>query len=244
MMRGYLFCISFLCALGHGSANGQTIKFTFAEVVDSKIVVHYELEDSVASRLFTIRLYSSLDNYINPLEEVSGDIGYELKPGSDKKIVWDAKRELGEKFDVGVSLEIKGKIFIPFISLDQINQYEVFKRKRAYNLTWSGGKPTNVLNFDLINRKGKVMTFPNIANVGYHSFEFPTFVKPGLYHFKIADVKNKDEVVTSRNFRVKRKIPIVAKVIGAGIIGFMAAMLPRNVSDDRSLPAAPIPRNK
>src|SRR4051812_9769415 len=89
----------------------QNIDLKYAEFKDNKLVVHYQLRDSVAGRVFTVRIYSSRDNFLNPLEKVSGDVGLEVKPGSDKIIIWEIQ-ELGARFDGTVSLEVRGRTFV------------------------------------------------------------------------------------------------------------------------------------
>jgi hypothetical protein len=194
----------------------QTIELKYVELLDNMVVLQYDLLDSVEGRFFIIRLYHSKDNYLNPLEKITGDMGIEVRPGLNKKIVWDAREELGELFDGSVALEIRGRVFVPFINVEQINHYKVFKRGRKYALTWSGGTPQNILNFDLFNKDQKVLTFPNVANVGHHQFEFPVHLKPGKsYRFRVSDTKNRDDVVYSQPFQVKRKVPLLLKVIPA-----------------------------
>ena len=67
-------------------------------------------------------------------------------------------------------------------------------------------------------------TFPNIANVGHYTLTLPRDTKAGHnYYFKITDSKNKDQVVLSPGFSVKRKMPLIAKSvlfcgIGAGVV--------------------------
>ena len=90
------------------------------------------------------------------------------------------------------------------MSTESINAYKEFKRKRTYNLTWSGGAPQNILNFDRMKGAKKVISFPNLANVGHHSFEFPVYIKPWKnYHVRISDSKNTDEQVVTTPFRIK-----------------------------------------
>jgi hypothetical protein len=202
------------------SVPAQDLQIKFTEFKDNKVVLHYDLRDSVMGRFYTIRLYSSKDNYLNPLEKVAGDVGLEVRPGIDRKIAWDARKELGVLFDGRVSLEIRGRMFIPFINTESINLYKVFKRKRKYNITWSGGTSQNILNFDLYNGDEKILSYPNLANVGTYILEFPTYVRTGKnYRFRISDTKNKEDVVYTQPFRIKRKIPLLVKVVPMVVAG-------------------------
>jgi hypothetical protein len=229
-LKSLAFCLMIILT---EICSAQTLELRSVELNDSKIIIHYDLIDSIPDRFFTIRLYSSKDNFLNPLNKLIGDFGYEVKPGVGKKITWDAKEELGASFEGGISVEVRGRIFIPFINTGQINQFKVFKRKRKYDLTWSGGTAQNVLNFDLLRNDEKILTFPNVANVGNHEFEFPNHIKPGNnYHFRISDSKNKDEIVNTQVFKIKRKIPLAAKVVVVGTLGGLVYWLVRDSSDE------------
>jgi hypothetical protein len=201
----------------------QSIEIKGIEFRDSKLVIDYDLLDSLEGRFYSVRVYSSTDGFLNPLTKIMGDEGLEVKPGRDKTIAWAFKEELPPGFDGKVSVEVRGRIFVPFIGVAGINHYKVFKRKRKYNLTWTGGTAQNVLNFDLYNGEKKVHTFPNLANVGHYAFEFPPHIKPGKdYRFRISDTKNKEEVVYTESFRIKRKAPLLLKIIPTLVVGYAA----------------------
>jgi hypothetical protein len=241
--------ITILCLFGWTSftVQAQQIELRAIEFAKNKMVIHYDLVDSVEGRFYSIRLYSSADGFLNAVQKIIGDAGLEVKPGRDKKIEWALGEELGTSFEGKLAVEVRGRQFIPFISADNINAYKVFKRKRNYNLTWSGGTPQNILNFDLMRGDKKVMSFPNIANVGHHAFEFPAYVKPGRnYHFKISDSKNKEEEVKTNTFRIKRKVPLVVKALPAIALGALVYVIATNKSSGGEEPIADpiLPENK
>lgn len=201
------------------NTEAQSVKITNIEFTDNQVHVTYDLEDSIVGRYYSIRLYSSEDNFLNPLEQGIGEIGMEIKPGSNKKITWDAKKELGSSFNGKVALELRGRVFVPFINMEGFEDIQTMKRKRDYNIIWTGGRPQNILNFNLYKGEQKVQTFANIANVGHYKMQLPAHTKPGKdYRFVIADTKNKDEVVRTAEFRVKRKVPLVLKIVPAAIL--------------------------
>lgn len=221
-----------------GVANSQHFNIKRVELADQKVIVHYDLTDTVKSRTYSISVYRSNDNYLNPLQQVMGDIGREVKPGINKKFSWDAQTELGAEFSGSVSLEIRGKLYIPFVRFDGFNEYKVIKRLKPYEITWSGGTSQNILNFDLYKGEKKVLTIPNIANVGHYKLTLPKDVKPGKdYRFRISDTKNKDEVVETGNFIVKRKTPLLLKILPVVALGVGVTFLaggddgPSNIPD-------------
>jgi hypothetical protein len=76
------------------SAVAQVFTITKTERQGDNLILYYDLLDSINNRVYTINVYSSADNYINPLNKVSGDVGLEVKPGGNRKIVWRANQNL------------------------------------------------------------------------------------------------------------------------------------------------------
>ena len=222
------------------AVNAQEFSIKRLELDGDKLNVYYDLLDSVKGRTYTIDLYSSKDNFVSRLEKVSGDIGLEVKPGSNHKITWSAKEELGSAFDGKVGFEVRGHVYIPFVRLEGLNK--VYKRGKDYPFTWRGGTQQNILNFDLYKGDEKIYPFSNIANVGQTTINLPTSVRPGKnYYFKITDTKNKDQIVNSSHFSVKRKVPFLLKIVPlAAAIGIISnAILNQNDSQDLPDPLSP-----
>jgi hypothetical protein len=218
--------ILLLIMLAGNECFAQSIKIKTVKFKDNKLVIGYDLLDSLEGRFYSVRLYSSSDGFLNPLTKIIGDEGLEVKPGHDKTIAWAYKDELSATFEGKISVEVRGRIFLPFVGVSGINQYKMFKRKQKYNLTWTGGAPENILNFDLFHGETRIYTFPNLANVGHYAFEFPSHVRPGKnYRFKVSDTKNKEEVVFTQPFKIKRRVPLLLKAIpillGGSLIYFL-----------------------
>src|SRR3954471_7740172 len=135
---------------------GYAQNFTIhkVEVAGDKINLYYELTDIDLSRTYTVSVFSSRDNYISPLAKVNGDIGLEIKPGGNKVISWNAREELGSTYEGDVALEIRGRIYIPFVRLDGLQR--TFKRGVSNELTWTGGTQQNILNFELYKGEEKI----------------------------------------------------------------------------------------
>lgn len=208
-----LFAVLLSC-----SAYAQEFSIKKVEVAGDMVRVYYDLMDTDINRTYTISLFSSKDNFISPLDKVNGDIGLEVKPGGNKVITWNAMTELGNDFDGEVALEVRGRVYIPFVRLDGLQK--TIKRGKINELTWTGGTQQNILNFDLYKGDEKITSFPNIANVGHYTMTLPTSVKTGKgYRFKITDSKNKDQIVYSKEFAVKPKFPLLLKIAPIALIG-------------------------
>ena len=235
------FAVVVVLAISGASLYGQEFTIKKVELAGESLNIYYDLRDTVAGHLYTINAYSSTDNFVNPLTKVSGDLGHQVKPGLNKKIVWKAKEELGSQFEGKVGLEIRGKVFIPFILLKNFSEYKVFKRLRKYPITWSGGTTRNVLNFDLIRNEKVVYTFAGIGNDGNYDLLFPKETRPGKnYYLRISDSKNRDEVVFTEKFTIRRKLPLALKVlpvVAAGAIIYF--LLPDPPPEDIPPPVEP-----
>lgn len=204
--------------------SAQNIVINKVEVAGDKVNLYYELTDNETARTYTISLFSSVDNYVSPLEKVIGDAGLEIKPGANKKITWSSREELGVTYEGEVALEIRGRVYIPFVRLDGLQKD--FKRGKDHEITWTGGTQQNILNFDLYKGDHKVTSFPNIANVGHYTLAMPLSIKPGKgYRFKISDSKNKDQIVYSPEFAIKPKISTLLKIGSVVAVGGIAYML-------------------
>jgi len=123
-----------------------------------------------------------------------------------------------EAFTGSVNLEESDKPYIPFIKLDELDSY--FRRLTPTEITWTGGTEQNILSVDLYKGNEKIVSFPNIANVGHYQLTIPYSVKPGKdYRLRISDYRNKDQIVFSQPFEVTRKYPLALKIMPFVLIG-------------------------
>lgn len=225
-----------------GVAFAQSVDVRNIELSEGTVNITYNLNDSIVGRYYTVRLYSSEDNFLNPLVEISGDVGMEVSPGHGRVLTWHAQDELGSSYDGKLSLELRARVYIPFINVDSFDDIKTLTRRRKENLTWSGGRSNNILNFNLYRGEEKVTTLSNIANVGHYELELPVHIKPGKgYYFLISDIKNKDEVVRTSQFRVKRKVPLLFKVLPAFAIAGASTLLAPEVGGSTEIPDPILP---
>ena len=215
----------------------QEFKAKRIESGQGKITVYYDLPDT-ENRVYTINLYSSSNDFKAPLEKVSGDVGLEVKAGTDRKIIWDVLTELGPAFEGKVSLEVRGRVYIPFVRFERFEEYKTLKRGKAYQITWTGGTPQNILLFELYKGDKKTgVVFNDVANTGKYSLRLPKNVKPGKnYYFKISDTKNKDEIVFTGKFAIKPKVPLVVKAVPVIGVGALVYFLTSGDSGPKNIP--------
>lgn len=221
----------------------QEFRITRFEIAGDQLMVFYDLVDTVKSRVYTVTVYSSIDKFLHPVKEVSGDVGLEVVPGLNKKVVWDAKKELGAQFEGGVAMELRGRVYIPFVRFSNFEDFKVRKRASPFTVTWAGGTRQNILTFDLYKGDTKVWTQANVGNTGHYELTIPKSVKPGAgYRFRVSDSKNADDVVYTGEFRIKRKIPLLVQAVPAAVVGgVLYFVFSRKPPPDRKVTDAPCP---
>jgi len=224
-MRALILTAVFICLFGYSRA--QSIAIDFIELAGRNIIVHYNLDDGPSSnRQFLVQLYSSQDNYTTPLTRVVGDVGTEVTAGFDKKITWDITKELGD-FSGNIALELRGRVFVPFVKITNIKEGDIYKHGRNYPLTWTSGNLSGQVNIELFNGDGeRLWGENNIPNVGKFDLYIENNLKRGNdYTIKFTNSKDRNDVVYSVKIVIKPRIPLIAK-IGAGIlVGAAAAVL-------------------
>ncbi len=206
----------FFC-LAAFSVTAQSVAIKKIEVAGDDIVVHYDLDDSNPNNEYQLSLFASRDNFASALTKVTGDIGSEVKPGTDKKVRWNAREELGN-YKGRLSLEIRGKVFIPFVKLQNFDTKKSYKRGKSYLLNWKAGN-TNPVHIEVYKGGQRISGEMNQPNNGSHTFYLPGGVKPGGdFRIKISDAKQTDEVLFTPSFKVKPKIPLLLKLLPVAAI--------------------------
>jgi len=230
-------------------ANAQEFSIKKIELTSENVVIHYDLIDTIKSRTYSINIYSSKDSYLAPLQRIKGDAGLEVRPGANKRITWNSKEELGPAFRGEIELEVRGKAYIPFIKFDGFQDEQVIKRGKPKTMIWSGGTRQNILNFTLYKKDETegdkyIDVIPNVANSGSYDMIIPTSVKPGKgYYFMVSDSKNKDQVMKTNTFTIKRKVPLGLKVlpivaVGAVVYFMSGSDSPSNLDGPPDVPSS------
>jgi len=220
-MKGFLLAVALLAV---GSLAAQTITIKKVEVSGDKIIVYYDLEESNPDREFLLNMFASRDNFTAPLQKVKGDIGPEVKPGLNKKVEWSIREEYGG-YKGKLSLEIRGKIYVPFVKLQNFDAAKSYKRGKQYDIMWRPGN-TDPIHIELYKGNQRVAGDLNQPNNGSYTLSIPSGAKTGSdYRLKITDSKSAEDVIYTSYFKVKPKVPLLLKVLPVLVIGGAAAVL-------------------
>jgi hypothetical protein len=212
--------LAVLCLLtSYFFSSAQSVIIKRVELAGEKVIVHYDLDDSNPNNEYQLNLYASKDNYTVPMTKVKGDVGNEIKPGSGKKIEWSMNSELGD-FDGDLALEVRGKVFVMFAKLQNFDLEKSYKRGKTYPLTWKPGN-NNPIHIELFKGSERMVGELNHPNNGSYLLTMPSNSKPGDdYRIRMTDSKRPDESIYTGFFRVKHRIPMLAKaLVGAAVIG-------------------------
>jgi hypothetical protein len=232
---GFIFCFVMVVAI---QSFAQNLDIDFIEFTGRNVVVHYTLDDGANSnRQFLVQLYSSQDNFSVPLTKVTGDVGSEVSSGVDKKIVWDITKELGN-YKGTLSLELRGRVYVPFVKIKDIREEQVFKRGKNYPVNWTSGNLSGQVNIELFNEdEERIWGENNVPNVGKFDWYIQGNIKKGSnYRLKFTNAKDRNDVVYSQPFTIKPKIPFIVKAGGvmvvAAVVGVVISNSGKSSSDE------------
>ena len=217
----------------------QSIMNIKIQMAGDQIIINYDLESVNTDYNFSVDIYSTHDNYAEPLKQVTGDVGMDVKPGGNKKITWAAHEELGD-FEGKIALEIRARFYIPFIRLLKPVEHAKWKRGKLYNIEWSGGGSSDI-RIDLYKDSQRMQTVTTAQNTGVFRWNVPSAMKPGKnYQLLLSDSRNNEDQVYSGSFTVTHKVPTLLK--GAAVIALGAAiyfLLPKTEEPIPDPPAVP-----
>lgn len=226
------------------SSFSQVVTVQKVELAGDKVIVHYDLEDNNPNNEYQLNLFASRDNFSTPLTKVTGDVGPEVKPGTGRRMEWDIVQEYGNYKGL-LSLEIRGKVYLPFVKLQGFDTKKGYKRGKSYNINWKSGaaNPVNIELYKGGERIGGDVNHPNNGN--YTLFIPKTASKGSNYRLKISDARNTDDVIYSGFFKVVPKVPLLLKAAPVVVAGGVAALMAGGGGDPEKkgdqLPAAPEP---
>src|SRR5258708_655245 len=221
-MRRYFTLI--VIALSFG-VSAQTVTIKKVELAGEKVIVHFDLDDANTNHEFLLNLFSSNDNFTAPLAKVSGDVGPEVKPGLNKRITWDILKEYGG-YKGKLSLEIRGKVYVPFVKLQNFETEKSYKRGKTYLLSLKAGN-TDPIHVELYKGSQRISGEMNHPNNVTYALTVPSNAANGHdYRLKITDSKSNEEVIYSPFFKVRPKIPLLVKVLPVVVVaGAVVALI-------------------
>jgi hypothetical protein len=200
-----------------GLLHGQQVNNIEATQLDENTIrVSYDLEGELPGQLFTVRLFSSANNFQLPLIFVSGDVGEEIAAGKGKSIDWDIAQEL-VAFEGDLTFEVRALITFSPIDVTFPDQGSI-RRGTTQQITWLGSNLSEYVDIELFRDDKKVSTIARTQNDGSHAWTIPQDVKAGQgYTVKVSSTSS-TQFDQGDYFSIRRRVPLLLKVVPAALI--------------------------
>ncbi len=197
-----------------GAANAQKVSNVRAalDTASATVSILYDLAGVMEGQLFRVNVYSSHNQYITPLLQVTGAVGDGIVPGADKQIVWNPK-ELNN-FDGQVSFDVRAVLtFSPFAIKTPIGKSR-HVRGRRLTIAWRGGVASEKVRAELYRNGEKETQLALTPNRGEYHWRVPARYSPGSkYQVRISSETRPDNFQMSEAFSIRRRIPLVLKAL-------------------------------
>lgn len=200
--------------------NAQKITdISFAEEGD-KIKISYTLIGDYPEQTFEVKIFTSVDNFTAPLQQIEGDVNRKnIKPGK-KEALWDAKKEY-KLFEGNISFKIVADVISNYW-ISAPTKGEVLKRGKKYEITWMGFKPGTPVKITITEGSGKMTEIA--SNVTTNSYMWKIKGKAGEGStIKVTAIDDNSANAKSGQFVIKRAIPLAAQLGTAAIVAGGAA---------------------
>jgi hypothetical protein len=224
------------------SSCAQVIENVHATLDNGIVSITYDLTGAPSNQKYAIAVYGSYNKFSLPLVQVTGDVGRNIAGGTNKKIEWDPASELAS-FKGDINFKVRGEAMPLPIAINSPASGSTVRRGKSTTIHWSGGKKDQPLKLSLLSNGTPVQAIGETKNTGSFVWQLPPDLKTGDYTLTIT---SGNEVVNSRPFAVKAKVPMLLKIAPIVVVGGAAAALagggsPSTSTDNRQLPKAPDP---
>jgi len=220
-----IFCVT--------TSMGQTFENIRTQKDEDKIIIIYDLFSTDPGSKVVVSIFSSLDDYKVPLNNVSGDVGTVL-PGPNKRIIWQVGNAIANDYQ-GILFRFESESTVGWKIISTTPK--VMIRGKSNYIQWEGGRSNDDLVIELLKPDSETEQIAQVKNSGSFLWNVPKDMKPGSgYALRISSQDNSIE----HRFSIRRKIPLgyYAIPVGLGIVT-MAILAGKSGSDD--LPDAPLP---
>jgi hypothetical protein len=187
----------------------QKIENIAFEMDGENVKIHYTLIGEFPEQNFEVKIYTSVDKFVKPLEQVKGDVNRKnITPGK-KEVVWEAKKEY-TLFEGDISFKIIATVVSNYW-ISAPTKGDILKKGRVFDVAWEGFRPGTAVRITAHYPNGK--TEEIASGVTGKSYRWKIKGKPGKgAYIRVTDVENNNAFAKSGNFTIKRKMPLAAQV--------------------------------
>jgi hypothetical protein len=200
------------------NVSAQSFENVKASASGNKVSITYDLLASRSEDTYAVEIFGSHDNFTNPIRLVSGDVGTNVKPGTNKSVEWRVEDEL-KSYKGIVTFELRGKQNILKLNFKNPVAGKSVRRGKRMNIAWGGGLTSEDVRINLY--QGDIMIAPvtEVRNMGEYTWVLPKSTKKGGgYYLKMTSAKTNESVISGQ-FKVKSKTPMLVKILPFIAIG-------------------------
>jgi hypothetical protein len=147
------FAAALTCLImGLRSLSAQSIGNITARLEGERIVINYDLANSVGNSWLDVRLLSSHNSFSAPVAAATGDVG-KVEPGLNKEIAWLYGREL-DNFNGDLRFEIEVEVVYRLILNRSTGS---IRRGKPKEITWTGGRISDKIHLHLESPAGETV---------------------------------------------------------------------------------------
>lgn len=203
----------------------QKLENIDVQIVNGNIVLAFDLlpVESVKEQ-YDIEITSSKDNYRTPVKVLNGSTK-NVEPKGKLKYTIDGFANF-EGYSGPLDFQINANlVYSPLRFLSPSTATSV-KKGKSMNLVWRGGAKNARYNLGLYKSGVKISTIKSGFSNKTAIWQVPSDSKPGSdYTMKVEVENNMEQSAFTKEFKIKRKIPIVVKVLPLVIAGGVFAVI-------------------
>lgn len=200
-------------------------------------MITYDLNATEAGQKFKVSLFSSHDNYTQPLALLTGDAGDNVLPGKNHRVTWDVKNSVPPDFEGEIRIKVKAARLVPVpepIKTEAASKLVIkpliqnsYKKGSTIEMSWAGGLAGDKLIIELLKGGEVRQKIAEKANSPQTwSWRVPKDMKAGKdYVVSVTNSSRGGDRATSQVFSIKPKIPLLLKIAPVIAVGGALAFL-------------------
>jgi len=240
MKKPAIIC-AFLCASIFGYS--QKIEHVDVRLDGEDLIITFDLrpKDFVSER-YSVDVFSSRDGYTTPLVLTSGE-SKDVRPGNRLQYIINAADNF-TGFRGDLDFKIDAKLTFSPITVTEPLSGRKFKKGSMIQISWRGGLDKDTYELDLYKDDINVSSIESGISTRNYLWVMPKNTKAGSYKLKVAAGNDPDNAAISTEFIIKKKLPLVVKLLPLFAIGAGVYVLTTGGGDSPEtniLPGAPDP---
>lgn len=250
MKRLLLFFL--LLVIITGRIQAQKIENINVQQVDNNIILAFNLlPQRSINEQYDLVITSSRDNYTEPLTVSKGNIKG-VNPQNRLQYTIDGMEHFSG-YTGQLDFQIEAKLtYAPlhFINPDNYSNKRIsMKKGKSMQLSWRGGKGSEIYNLELYRNGEKISTIESNISKKVTTWDIPSKTKVSKnYVLKIAVEEDSEQFAFTKKIFIKRKFPIVITAIlplaiAGGVFATLNIINQKSDTGGSSVPAPPNPPN-